>query len=275
MAGDAETAQLQQAVQKNPHDLDARMALARHALAQQDMMAVYDQTRAILEKEPGHARALSYQALVRLAMGQADAAERMLGDALKNDPDLLEGYVHLSLVHLRQGRPDAAEKDIAEATRRHPSQAARLRSLWSEMQAQARAAGEPGAAGAEDPHAELPEPGARAAAPEAGGVAGTVELEGAPPSSGAILFVTVRPAGATGGPPIAARRLPATSFPLAFAVGPGDSMMGQALPERVRIEARVDRDGDPLTRDPADPVASADDVRVGTTGVRLVLRRAR
>ena len=102
-----------------------------------------------------------------------------------------------------------------------------------------------------------------------------MELEGAPPSSGAILFVTVRPAGATGGPPIAARRLPATSFPLAFAVGPGDSMMGQALPERVRIEARVDRDGDPLTRDPADPVASADDVRVGTTGVRLVLRRAR
>jgi cytochrome c-type biogenesis protein CcmH len=275
MAGDAQTAQLQQAVQKNPDDLDARMALARHALAQQDMMTVYDQTRAILEKEPGHARALSYQALVRLAMGQADAAERMLGDALKNDPDLLEGYIHLSLVHLRQGRLDAAEKDIDDAAKRHPAQAPRLRALWSEMRAQAESTPEGGGAPGEDPHEGLPEPGARAAAPAGGGIAGTVELDGVTPPPGAIVFVTVRPAGTTGGPPIAAKRLPATSFPLAFQVGPGDSMMGQALPERMRVEARVDSDGDPLTRDPADPAASADDVRVGATGVRLVLRRAR
>jgi len=274
-AGAAEMAQLQQAVQKNPDDLVARMALARQALAQQDMMTVYDQTRAVLEKQPGHALALAYQSLVRLAMGQADQAERMLGDALKNDPDLLEGYIHLSLVHLRQGRPDAAEKDIDEAARRHPAQAPRLRALWSEMRAQAERAPEGGGTPGENPHEGLPEPGARAAAPAGGGVAGTVELDGVTPAAGAIVFVTVRPAGAVGGPPIAARRLPATSFPLPFEVGPGDSMMGQSLPDRMRVEARVDGDGDPMTRDPADPVGSADDVRVGATGVRLVLRRSR
>jgi tetratricopeptide (TPR) repeat protein len=273
-AGGAEMAQLQEAVRTNPDDLAARMALARQALAQQDMMTVYDQTRAVLEKQPGHALALAYQSLVRLAMGQADQAERMLGDALESDPDLLEGYIHLSLVHLRQGRLEAAEKDIDEAARRHPAQAPRLRALWSEMRAQAEQAPEGGAPG-ENPHEGVPEPGARAAAPAGGGVAGTVELDGITPPASGVVFVTVRPAGAVGGPPIAARRLPATSFPLAFEVGPGDSMMGQPLPDRMRVEARVDGDGDPTTRDPADPVGSADDIRVGATGVRLVLRRAR
>jgi hypothetical protein len=182
----------------------------------------------------------------------------MLGEALKNDADLLEGYIHLSLVHLRQGRLDAAENDIEEAARRHPTQAARLRALWADMRAQTESAPTPAPAQAEER-----------------GIAGTVELEGSAPAPGAILFVTVRPAGATAGPPIAAKRLPAEAFPVSFAIGAGDSMMGQALPARVRLEARVDTDGDPITRDPTDPVASADDVPIGTTGVRLVLRRSR
>ena len=126
-------AQLEAAVQRNPDDIDARMALARAALGRQDMMVVFDQTKAVLEKQPRHARALAYQALVRLAMGQADTAETMLHQALESDPDLIEGYVHLSLVHLRQGKLDAANKAIDEAARRHPGHAARLRALWAEM----------------------------------------------------------------------------------------------------------------------------------------------
>jgi tetratricopeptide repeat protein len=238
-------------------------------------MVVYDQTRAVLEKQPRHPRALSYQALVRLAMGQADTAEKMLRQALEVDPNLLEGYLHLALVHLRQGRLDAADADIQEAARRSPEHAARLRSLWAQMKAQAESSPEQGGAGAEDPHADVPDRGVGTAATQ-GGVRGTVDLApGLQPAAGAIVFITVRPAGTAGGPPVAAKRLPATSFPLSFEVGPGDSMMGQALPDRLRVEARVDSDGDPLTRDPADPAASADGVRLGETTLRLVLKRGR
>jgi hypothetical protein len=81
----------------------------------------------------------------------------------------------------------------------------------------------------------------------------------------------VRESGSTGGPPAAVKRLPA-SFPLSFAIGPGDSMMGQPLPARARLEARVDSDGDPLTRDPKDPKAQLDGVASGATGLRLVLQ---
>ena len=50
-----------------------------------------------------------------------------------------------------------------------------------------------------------------------------------------------------------------------------DSMMGQQLPANVRIEARVDSDGDPLTRSPGDLSAAQDGVALGST-VSLSLR---
>jgi hypothetical protein len=67
------------------------------------------------------------------------------------------------------------------------------------------------------------------------------------------------------------KRLPA-AFPLQFTLGSADSMMGQELPSQVRLEARLDTDGDPLTRTPQDPTARLDAVRMGTGGVRLHLQ---
>ena len=40
----------------------------------------------VLERQPGHPRALSYQSLVRLAMGQGDVAVSMLEQAIAADP---------------------------------------------------------------------------------------------------------------------------------------------------------------------------------------------
>ena len=139
-------------------------------------------------------------------------------------------------------------------------------------------------AGADDPHAGVGTPGAGGAAapdrPAAGGaerrIAGTVDLDPAlkgTVSPGAVLFVFVREAGFGAGPPIAAKRLPASAFPIAFAVGESDAMMGQAFPDSLLVEARLDADGDPTTRPPTDPKARQDDVKAGSTELRLVLKR--
>jgi len=82
----------------------------------------------------------------------------------------------------------------------------------------------------------------------------------------------VRAAGVTSGPPVAVKRFPAASLPGAFAITSADSMLGQELPESVSIDARLDPDGDPLTRSPSDPAARLDGVKLGTTGLRLVLK---
>ena len=89
---------------------------------------------------------------------------------------------------------------------------------------------------------------------------------------GTLVFITVREAGVQEGPPVAVKRLVASAFPLSFAVGPADSMMGQPLPARMRLDVRADSDGDPMTRLPSDPKARLDGVRAGATGLRLELR---
>jgi hypothetical protein len=106
-------------------------------------------------------------------------------------------------------------------------------------------------------------------------VSGTLELDAGLqdqiPTS-AVVFVTVRDAGFGAGPPVAAKRL-AASFPQPFSVGPEDSMQGERLPDVLLLEVRVDADGDASTRDPSDPKARQDDVKAGSAGVRLLLKR--
>jgi hypothetical protein len=67
------------------------------------------------------------------------------------------------------------------------------------------------------------------------------------------------------------KRVPAVNFPITVTITEKDSMSGEGLPGLVRIDARVDRDGDPLTKDPQDPTATEENVRPGSGQVLLVL----
>jgi tetratricopeptide (TPR) repeat protein len=277
-----EEAQIRAAIEQNPDDLDARMALVQVDLGRQDMMGVWNETKAILERSPGHPRALAYQALVRLAMGQGDVARGMLEKLVAAHPDVLEGYLHLALVHMRSGREKEADAVMERAAKQFPARAEMLRSLMAEMKRQAEAEGPAPEAGPADPHAGLGSAEPREAEtapppPAAGGtgVAGIVDLDPSLKGSvapGALVFVTARAAGQSSGPPAAVKRLPA-AFPLRFQLSNSDAMLGGELPDRLRIEARVDSDGDPLTRDASDPSARIDPVSLGTRDLRLVLRR--
>ena len=112
-----------------------------------------------------------------------------------------------------------------------------------------------------------------AASAEGEGVSGTVEAPGlGTPPVGAVLFVFVRAAGQTGGPPLAVRRMTPRAFPLDFEIGPQDAMMARGpFPDQVTVEARLDGDGDPLSRSPGDRSAASGPVPPGTTGIVLRL----
>jgi tetratricopeptide (TPR) repeat protein len=278
---DAEEAQIQAALARNPQDVGGRLALVRLYVDRQNWMGVWKETARILEQAPGNPPALAYQALVRLAMGQTEIAVDMLTKAVAADPDLIDAYAWLVMGEVRLGRVRDADATIARASKRFPDRAADFRQFLAEQKREAAAARTSLAPGQGDPHAGLGTPGEGASgapAPARGGgrrVAGTVDIEPSLRSTvapGAVLFVFARAAGAAGGPPVAVKRLPPT-FPAAFELTEADSMMGQPFPDPLLIEARLDSDGDPTTRSPTDPKARMDRVKAGRTDVRLVLRR--
>ena len=100
-------------------------------------------------------------------------------------------------------------------------------------------------------------------------IAGTIDAPTG--AGGGVLFLFVRPAGATGGPPLAVQRIPSPTFPLAFAIGPQDAMVASgAFPERVTLEARLDGDGNAMTEEPGD-LSARSETAPGASGVTLVL----
>jgi len=268
-ASDAELIAVRSRVERDPNDLQARLDLAYLQLTRRELMQVFEQTQFVLEREPDNARALSYQALVRLAMGQAEVSLEMLKRAIAGEPDLLDAWIHLALVHTQMGNFAEAEEAMKEAMRRHPEEAARLTDLLAEIRAREASQRQGGTSPAPTRN---PPPGA--GAPAGAGISGTVDVDPAARvrvAPGAVLFVIVRAEGVTSGAPIAVKRLPA-SVPVNFTITSADSMMGQPLPPKVRLEARIDSDGNPLTRDPNDPVAVKDGVALGQSA-RLVLGR--
>jgi tetratricopeptide (TPR) repeat protein len=128
---DAEVAQLQRNVQKNPNDLNLRDDLAKAYLNRDDLTGVAEQTRFVLQRNPNDARALTYQALVHIAARQPEAAAAMLTKATRVDPNLLDAYVGLAWLNAESGNLDGAQAAIDEAKKRHPEQAARLDDVMS------------------------------------------------------------------------------------------------------------------------------------------------
>jgi len=104
-------------------------------------------------------------------------------------------------------------------------------------------------------------------------VRGTVELAAPGKSSEGTLFVIARRQGASGGPPVAVLRISGPSFPLAFEIGPEQVMMpGVRFEGPLALTARLDSDGDAMTRDASDPGTSAPvTVTPGAEGVGLRL----
>ena len=88
---------------------------------------------------------------------------------------------------------------------------------------------------------------------------------------GAVLFVIARTAQS--GPPLAVVRVTAPSFPLQFSIGPGDRMI-QSMPfaGEILLSARVDADGDAMTKSPGDLRGASDTPNApGDRGVTLLI----
>jgi hypothetical protein len=92
-------------------------------------------------------------------------------------------------------------------------------------------------------------------------------------SPGGVIFLFARAVGVDSGPPLAVKRMVASSFPMPFELSSADSMMGSELPDKIRLEVRLDGDGNAMSKDPSDPQAVLEEVAVGSDALHLVLSR--
>jgi cytochrome c-type biogenesis protein CcmH len=277
-ANDPMLQRLEAAVQAQPGNLQLRNDLAQAYLERDNLMAVFQQTKFVLDQSPEDSRALTLQGLVRMAMGEADEAVKMLQRATKSSPTNLDAWVSLAWVYAQENRMQDAERMIAEAGKQVPEQKARLEQVFGQMKAQiAQSATAPAGQGGALPEGHPPIDAAAAAptassTPSAGAapsVRVTLDLDPSAKQRSGIVFVIAR--NPAGGPPVAVKRIVATTFPMNVEITSADSMMGQSLPPSFRIEARLDADGDPLTKPPTDPAAMQDGVAPGAS-VRLALK---
>jgi hypothetical protein len=169
-------------------------------------------------------------------------------------------------------RGRAADPAQAETFNTLIAQVDRMVAAGAARRAAPAAPGEGAAGGGAEPAAGgTPAAGAPVGAVE---FAGEVTLAEGVPAEGT-LFIYVRPEGVTAGPPLRVKKLPA-SFPMKFEIGPGDSPMGGSLPAgRVQLSARLDADGNVMTKTPTDPVAVSEPVSAGAAGIRLHLAPGR
>lgn len=290
-------AQLEQQVAADPENLEHRLDLAQAYIYSERtdlLINAFQQLMPVLEQEPENPRALTYVAIVRMAMGQFERALENLDTAVKGDPSLTEAWVQHGLASFRLGKWEAAAGSWERAIEQRPDGEQVLRPLIERARA-AHENGEPppDLHPAADPHAPpaamppnhppidgsaTPHAASAGEAPSAGSkaISGRLELPSSLSveySGDTLVFIIARPAGAVGGPPTAVKRIRVDRFPVDFSLGEGDTMMGLPFPDSVDLEARIDLDGNAMTRDPSEPSARIAGIDAGTTDVVLTLTR--
>ncbi len=132
------------------------------------------------------------------------------------------------------------------------------------------AAGMPSTPGRRAPTSRGAPPVEELAAPIEGVIELAPELAGSVPPN-AVLFLMAH--GGAGGSLVAAQRLAAQRFPIAFSIGSADHMMAAgSFSGPLRISVRVDTDGDAATRDAGDLLgSSAQTHQPGDRGVVVLI----
>ncbi|MCB9682725.1 MAG: hypothetical protein H6733_14765 [Alphaproteobacteria bacterium] len=271
MQTDPRIAELQNRLVADPTDLDAMNQVTELSILAKDFRTAMDMNTRALTQAPDDADAHVFHALLRAVIGQRDEAFAELDQVIEGHPTNVLALVYRGILSVDDD-PARAVEVLERASQLDDSPQV------TELLARARAA----ASGA--PMASMrPSPGMAAPpgdAPPADGqaevlVAGTIELADSAAASGQKLFVSIR---APSGPPmpLAALNLAPGPFPMPFVVTSANQVamagMARPVPPTFTVVARLDSDGDPMTRPPTDPSITLEGVTRGTTGLTLKLQ---
>jgi cytochrome c-type biogenesis protein CcmH/NrfG len=240
-------ADLEEQVQADPSNIDPLNQLAHIAIQRGDLsgaMRWMDSARAL---DPDHIEVRTHMAILQASIGMTKQAEQALNEVLEIEPEFSKALFWSGVISLRSGDRETAILKLEAALNNASTREERV--MTTQALAEAR------------------KPPATVMLRGAIGLAEGVDN----PSSG-VLFIMVRPSERAAGPPIAAIRLDPRGLPGTFTITDRDMMMAGSWPETVWIDARLDTDGNPSTKEDTDlRSVSMGPFSAGTEDIRLEL----
>ena len=237
----------------------AALRRGQDAFQRKDFKTAIEAFRTVLGEDPGHPLANAYMGMVLAQAGHTDAALEALDRALSRTPNLPLALWAKGMILHQEGRD-----------RKGPG---RTSSGWKSCCPRESSGTPCGRSSRRSVRSRRNRPRRR----------GPVSREpccwtpGRQTQGGgrSTLYIVARAAGAQGGPPLAVKRIVGPTFPVSFSLGPGDVMMpGMAFKGPLDLSARLDRDGDPLTREPGEPAGAheGNPVKPGARNVTIQLQ---
>jgi len=239
----------------------------KSAFAKQDWPRAIEAFKRALAADPNQPEAHAYMGFILIQAGHADGALMAFDKALGLAPNLPMALWGKGMT-LYQGKKDyAGAKEVFEKL-------LQIMPVGGERVEVERILAEMSQSG-QKPHQQGDK--ASPAAPASQQITGKITIDPklkAGADSPAVLFIIARPAGAAQGPPLAVKKIERPVFPVSYSLGPENVMMqGVSFTGSVAITARLDKDGNPTTRQPGDLTGAykKNSVAVGSKNVDIML----
>jgi tetratricopeptide (TPR) repeat protein len=221
----------------DPNDIEALNGLTDLAIAQGDLTGAMDWNKRAYAADPSNLGAIVNKGLLAAAVGMHTRALDLFEEALGVDPNHAGALKFKGIVLMETGDLPGARSALEASLAVAPDTMAR-RALERVNTLEGGGA--------------APPPRPAPAAPGSPVATGTITLaDGILPDGTETLYVSLRALG--GGPPLAAKRLAPGPFPMELSLTTADAIaMGGAprpFPDRMKLSVRIDRDGNPMTKD--------------------------
>ena len=240
----------------------------KSAFAKQDWPKAIEAFKQALAADPNQPEAHAYMGFILIQAGHADGALMAFDKALAMAPNLPMALWGKGMT-LYQGKKDytGAKEVFEKLLQIMPAGAERLEveKILAEM---------PQGDGEKlrrQPETATPPTSANQQ------IAGRISIDPkfkASVDGQATLFIIARPSNAAKGPPLAVKKIDRPVFPVAYSLGPENVMMqGVPFTGTITITARLDKDGNPTTRQPGDLTGDykGNPAVVGSKNVDIVL----
>lgn len=249
-------------------DVSSLVAQGRASFEQQDWPKAIEAFKAVLVIDPNHPEAHTYMGFILAQAGHADGALLAFDRALASRPDFPLALWGKGMLLYRAkedlpGAREAFEKLVSlvpAGTERDEIE--KILDELKEQRGQEKGVAKPkNVSGA----SRLIE-----------GVISVDPKVKAEVKGNTVLFVIAHSANSASGPPLAVKRVDRPVFPVTYSLGIEELMMpGTSFSGKVLISARLDRDGNPMTRAPGDFVGlhNKNPVEIGSKGVDVVIDR--